>query len=458
MNRTAVILVVGLDRGLLRHAPRLSAFAASGAVRSLRPPLPAVTCTVQSSMLTGAGVDVHGVVANGWYDRDLADIQFWKQSNRLVRSEKVWHEARRRDPSFTCAQLFWWYNMYADVDWAVTPRPIYKADGRKLPDVHTAPADLRDRLRAEIGTFPLFKFWGPGAGIESSRWIADAALLVEQWHRPTLSLVYLPHLDYPLQRLGPDDPKIPEEVRAIDTEAGRLLDAFEREGVRPVIVSEYGVEPVGAPVHINRALRDAGFLALRMEDGLEMLDPGASRAFAVADHQVAHVYIKNPADTEAVAALCRALPGVDSVLDPAARRERHCDHPRSGELLLVAAPACWFTYYYWLDDALAPDFARTVDIHRKPGYDPAELFLAPGVSRATIAWKLLKRKAGLRSPLDVIGLDASVVRGSHGRTDVAPDRRPLLIARNLDAATPDTLPSEAVRAVILDQLFAAPPP
>lgn len=456
MQRTAVILVVGLNESLLAHAPRLSAFAKANGVRRLRPPLPAVTCTVQSSMLTGRPVSSHGIVANGWYSREQAEVQFWKQSNALVRGEKVWHAARRRDQSFTCAKLFWWYNMYAEVDWAVTPRPIYKADGRKLPDVHTHPGDLRDRLQAELGTFPLFKFWGPGASIESTAWIAAAAARVEEWHSPTLSLVYLPHLDYPLQKMGPGDASIPAEVRAVDEQAGMLLDLYEKRGVKPIIVSEYGIEAVTTPpppVHVNRVLRREGLCAVREEEGLELLDAGASEAFAVADHQVAHVYVRQPEMVERVAAICAAIPGVGEVLGAEEQRAQGIAHERSGELVLVAKPGCWFTYYYWLDDARAPDFARTVDIHRKPGYDPVELFLAPGVGKAQIALKLLKRKMGFRTLLDVIPLDATLVRGSHGRVDVARELQPVVIGSCLDRAAPEVLPSEAVHDLVLKQVF-----
>ncbi|MBC7771958.1 MAG: alkaline phosphatase family protein [Pyrinomonadaceae bacterium] len=454
-NRTAVILVVGLNQSLLKHAPRLSAYAAKCQVRRLVPPLPAVTCTAQSSMVTGRPPSAHGVVANGWFNRDQAEVQFWKQSNRLVQGDKVWHAARKIDPAFTCATLFWWYNMYAEVDWSVTPRPIYKADGRKLPDVHTHPADLRDRLQKELGTFPLFKFWGPAASIESTRWIADAALRVEEWHRPTLSLVYLPHLDYPLQKLGPDHPGIPAQVLAVDIEAGRLLDAYQRQGVTSIIVSEYGIEPVSTPVHVNRALRQAGLCRVREEEGLEVMDAGASEAFAVADHQVAHIYIRDQKMIQRVAEICRAIPGVAIVLDKAAQREQGLGHDRSGELVLVASPGHWFTYYYWLDDQKAPDFARTVDIHRKPGYDPVELFLRPGISKAGLAWRLMKKKMGFRTLFDVIPLDAALVRGSHGRVDLPHELSPLVIAPGLSGAASAAMPSEAVHDVILSTMFQA---
>lgn len=469
VQRTAVILVVGLTPPLLAHAPALRAFAESRRLATIRPPLPAVTCTAQTSILTGAPVSTHGIVANGWFDRDLSEILFWKQSNRLVQAPPFYVAARHRNPGFTVAKLFWWYNMYAPADFAVTPRPMYKADGRKLPDIHTHPSALRDRLQAELGTFPLFRFWGPLADITSTRWIADAAIKVDQWHAPTLSLVYLPHLDYPLQRLGPDHPDIAAEVSALDAEFARLLAHYESRGVETVVLSEYGIEPVDTPIHINRELRRAGLLRVRVEDGLELLDAGASLrgdgpfesagAFAVADHQIAHVYVGDPSRVEHVAAVCRSIPGVELVLTAADLVAQSLNHDRAGDLLLVARQGAWFTYYYWLDDSLAPDFARTVDIHRKPGYDPVELFKNPKVSKLGIARRLAMRKMGLRTLLDVIPLDASLVKGSHGRVDPASDHQPILIAPNRSVRhafgnlTGAIMPCERVNEVILSTIF-----
>ncbi len=453
---TAVILVVGLTKKLLGDAaPNLTRFADRGRLRNLRPVLPAVTCTVQSSMLTGAPPREHGIVGNGWYNREQAEVQFWKQSNHLVGGEKVWETARRRDPGVTCANIFWWYNMYSSVDWSVTPRPMYKADGRKLPDVYSEPPDLRTSLQQRLGTFPLFDFWGPGSSIKSSRWIADAALAVHREKRPTLTLIYLPHLDYALQKLGPEHPDIPQAVREIDTVAGDLLDYFDSEGVRVIIVSEYGIDPVDDAVHVNRVLREAGWLRVREEQGLELLDAGASRAFAVADHQVAHVYVQAPDRTAEIASLFKGVEGVEQILDRAEQTNHGIDHPRSGELVLVSEPRRWFSYDYWLDDRRAPDFARTVDIHRKPGYDPLELFLDPAISlpKVKIAGKLLRKKLGFRTLLDVIPLDTKLVRGSHGRVVAEGDRMPVVITGNDGAERGDEIPCTEVRDVILEHLF-----
>jgi predicted AlkP superfamily pyrophosphatase or phosphodiesterase len=426
-------------------------------VRRLATVTPAVTTTVQSTLLTGTLPSCHGIVGNGWYFRDLAEVWLWRQSNRLVEGEKVWEAAKRRDPAFTCAKLFWWYNMYATADWTVTPRPMYPADGRKLPDIYTQPAGLRDDLNRALGTFPLFNFWGPAAGITCSQWIGRCTLRVLEQHRPTLTLVYLPHLDYDLQRLGPAHPAVPRQVAAIDAVCGELIEAARRLDADVVVLSEYGITAVDRPVHVNRALRRAGLLAVREELGREQLDAGASEAFAVADHQVAHVYVKRPERVAEVAQLLGALPGVERVLDAGGKRQFGLDHPRSGELVAIADARSWFTYYHFLDDDRAPDYARTVDIHRKPGYDPVELFLDPQLkfAKLRIAARLAQKFLGMRYLMDVISLDASLVRGSHGRVTDRQEDGPLFLTTRPELLGPGPVAAPDVKDLLLAHVFGA---
>jgi predicted AlkP superfamily pyrophosphatase or phosphodiesterase len=460
MHRTLVLDVVGLTLDLLgEDTPHLAQLAARGGARALSTVTPAVTCSAQATYVTGLLPREHGIVGNGWYFRELSEIWFWRQSNKLVAGEKVWEAGRRRDPSFTCAKLFWWHNMYSSADWSVTPRPMYPADGRKLPDVYTQPPELRDVLRAALGDFPLFQFWGPLAGIASTRWIAQCAQRSWECERPTLSLVYLPHLDYCLQKYGPAHPAVRPELRQVDALAGELIEQVERSGGRVLVLSEYGIGAVTRPSHPNRALREAGLLHVREELGRELLDPGASDAFAVSDHQLAHVYVRDPSRVEEVRALLEKVDGVEAVWDAEDLRQRGLDHPRSGELVLLARPERWFTYYYWLDDERAPDFARTVDIHRKPGYDPAELFFDPALRLPQLraAWRLAQKKLGLRALMDVVGLDASVVRGSHGRPAERPELGPLLISSEpalLPEGNAPLAPTE-VKRLILEHVFGA---
>lgn len=432
MKKTVVINVVGLSARLIgQHTPRLAQWAAKGQIANIQPVLPAVTCTAQSTYLTGQWPSQTGIVANGWYFRDDCEVKFWRQSNKLVQGEKIWDFARNLDPTFTCANLFWWYNMYSTVDYAVTPRPMYPADGRKLPDIYTQPPDLRPQLQAELGPFPLFKFWGPATSVESSQWIADSAKWVEQRTNPTLTLIYLPHLDYCLQKMGCDADLVAQDLNEIDLICGDLISFYEQRGAQVIVLSEYGVTPVNKPVYINRRLREAGLLQVREELGLEFLDAGASQAFAVVDHQLAHVYVNDPAVLPKVRQLLEATDGIAMVLDEGGKREYHLDHDRAGELVAIAQPEAWFAYYYWLDDKRAPDFARTVDIHRKPGYDPVELFLDPAlkIPQLKIASKLLQKKLGFRTLLDVIPLDADLVKGSHGHLTQDPQDCPVFITR-----------------------------
>ncbi len=430
MHKTVVINVVGLTRSLIgAHTPRLRALAERSNVAAVSSVLPAVTTTVQTTYLTGTRPSEHGIVGNGWYFRDECEVKFWRQSNKLVQRPSVWDAAKQLDPSFTCANLFWWYNMYTSADYSVTPRPMYPADGRKLPDVYSNPPELRDELQRELGQFPLFKFWGPATSIASTRWIAEAAIRVDRKHNPTLTLIYLPHLDYELQRVGPDLSKVGKDLAEVDAVVGTLLDHYEKTGARVIVLSEYGITRVSKPVHLNRVLREAGLIAIREELGRELLDAGASKAFAVADHQVAHVYVNDPSRLDDVRRLIESTPGVERVLGEHGKREAGLDHPRSGDLIAIAAPNGWFTYYYWLDDARAPDFATTVDIHRKPGYDPAELFIDPALPlpKVKIGATLLRKKLGFRTLLNVIPTDAALVRGSHGRPAMSDGEAPLLM-------------------------------
>jgi len=428
--RLAVLNIVGLSKSLLgENAPGITAFAEKHGLQTYAPAFPALTTTAQSSILTGTPPEKHGIVANGWYDRESAEVRFWKQSNHIVHGEKIWDTLRKSVPGFTCAKLFWWYNMHSTADFTITPRPLYPADGSKHFDIHTQPMGMRDELKAELGPFPFPAFWGPAAGIASSEWIAASAKWVEQKHSPTLSLVYLPHLDYCLQKDGPAAPNIPAEVRTIDRIVTDLISYYESRSIRVMLLSEYGISPVDQPIHLNRLFREKGWLSIKDELGRETLDYGGCKAFAVADHQIAHIYVNDPAILPEVRALLESTGGIDEI--------RPQNHPRSGDLIAIAKPNAWFTYYHWTDDAKAPDFARTIDIHRKPGYDPCELFIDPAIRfpKAKIVKFLLKKKLGIRALLEVIPLDPTLVKGSHGRDQVPDAEKPILIGSSAKIET-----------------------
>jgi len=420
MPRTIVINVAGLSRDLVDEVPSLAALGERGTCLDLEPVLPAVTCTMQATLTTGRPPSQHGIISSGLYFFDTAEVRFWEQSAHLVTAPRVWDlpisglksqisnlrsEISDRRPKV--AVLFWQQSLYGSADVMVTPKPVHGPGGELIQDCYSRPADLYRRLVAgesaleagqPRGPFNLMHYWGPLAGVEASRWIADASLTVWRDERPDLLLTYLPHLDYSGHRHGPDSEEHRAAARQLEPLLAPLIAAAEADGARVIVLSEYSFVPVGRTVAPNRALREAGFLAIRDVDGAEYLHPGDSRAFAMVDNQVAHVYFPRAgdlaADVRKVRRLLKGLDGVADVLGRAQMAERNLDHPRSGELVALAEPDAHFVYYWWLDDAKAPPFARTVDIHAKPGFDAAELFVDPETK--------------------TIPLSADRVRGSHG--------------------------------------------
>lgn len=430
MKKTIVINVVGLTRKLVAEMPFLKEWVSERQLNLIEPVLPAVTCSAQATYLTGKYPEDTGIVGNGWYFKEESEVKFWRQPNQLIQTEKIWETLKKEDPRFTCANFFWWYNMYSSVDYSITPRPMYPADGRKIPDIYTYPSNLRDDLQKELGPFPLFKFWGPATSIEASKWIAKASKKVDKEKDPTLSFIYIPHLDYNFQRLGPDHPDIGRDLKEVDKVCKDLIKYYEGRDTEIILLSEYGITAVEQPVYINRLLRKNGYIAYRNELGHEVFDAGASEAFAVCDHQLAHVYVKDKGKIAEVRELLERLPGVEKLISGNEKKEYHLDHNRAGDIIAVADASSWFCYYYWLDDDKAPDYARTVDIHRKPGYDPAELFVDPDIKfpKLKIGLKLLKKKLGFRTLMNVIPLKPELVKGSHGRKPESPDDWPVFIS------------------------------
>jgi predicted AlkP superfamily pyrophosphatase or phosphodiesterase len=414
-SRLLVADLVGLTPAVLAHTPRIREMASGGFNTSIETVLPAVTCTAQATLLTGAPPASHGIVGNGWYFRDLDEVLFWRQSRGLIGGDTLFDSLRAAGR--TTANLFGWYNWNCGANYSITPKPSYPADGRKFPGIHTEPGELRAELESHLGPFPLFQFWGPGANIASSEWIAKSAAWVMGKHEPDLVFCYIPHLDYDHQRYGPADPRSIRAAQELDRVAADLFASARERGYEILAFSEYAIGTVSRHAFLNRVLRREGWLRVRLDPAVGELPLfGTSRAFAVCDHQIAHVYISNPADVPAVAKLLSSVPEVGEVLDRDAQRARGLDHSRSGELVAIARDDAWFAYNYWLDDTRAPDFARTVDIHRKPGYDPAELFIDPALPwpRLRVAANLAKKALGFRYLMKVISLDPSMVRGSHG--------------------------------------------
>jgi hypothetical protein len=250
---------------------------------------------------------------------------------------------------------------------------------------------------------------------------------------------------------------MPQLVNELDTACAPLLDMAKKIGARVWVVSEYGHCDVTTPVYLNRILREAGLLAVRRGPFGEQLEPYLSRAFAVCDHQLAHVYVRAADDIPRVRDLLGQTSGVDGVFVGNERSKLHLNHARSGEIVTTAKPTAWFAYPFWLDDERAPDYARAVAIHHKPGYDPCELFIDPTIRfpKLRIARRILQKKLGFRMTLDVIPLDATLVRGSHGLMASDLQNGPLLVA---DGPRPGggLLPITGVRDLVLNALDLLP--
>jgi predicted AlkP superfamily pyrophosphatase or phosphodiesterase len=398
MNYSILLDVVGLeqkhlDSGLL---PNIAKITENGEVGKLEPTFPAVTCTVQASILSGKYPREHGIISNGLYDRSAFNVSFWEQSSSLVQSQRVWDIVRQKNNMKT-AVLFWQNTMYANSDIVVTPRPIH-LDDKMIMWCYSKPIGYYEQLKEKFGEFNLASYWGPLASSKSSEWIANAAEYTLERERPNFLFVYIPHVDYSAQRFGKGGVQVRDDLKKADEIVGRLVQKATTLGIRDeiqfVILSEYNFNDVNGAVPLNLVLRDAGLLSIRTIQEKEYLDFEYSKAFAMVDHQVAHIYTKNGYEKEARSVL-ETTSGVDMVLEGNGKKDLAIDHERSGDLIAIAAKDKWFSYYWWYDEGKAPDFAHKVDIHRKPGYDPVELFIDP------------KTKS--------IPLDTSLVKGSHGR-------------------------------------------
>ena len=450
--RRVVLNVVGLSARDLESGemPHIAGFAKRGSFAKISPAFPAVTCTAQSDYLTGERPAVHGIVGNGWYDRELSEVHFWKQSNRLVQAPKVWDKLHQRSNKLRIANLFWWYNMGTQADISVTPRPNYLADGGKVFDIATYPYEIKNSLKDDLGEFPFKNFWGPAAGLASSQWIAEAAKWIEQNQKPDLNLVYLPHLDYDLQRFGPRSSEAQQARVDIDNLVGGLIEFFEKRGVDVLILSEYAITEVNQDIPLNRILRKHGLLKIKEELGVEILDTFNSQAFAVVDHQVAHVIVQDRSKLDEVRKILENTDSVEKVLDQEAQKKLGINHVRSGDFIVIAKKNAWFSYYWWMNDERAPDYARTVDIHRKPGYDPAELLIDPAIKLPlmNIVWFLLKKRLGFRALLKLTPLTGEKIKGSHGRVPEDSRDWPVIISSQSSAFKSDCTSTEVHQTII----------
>jgi hypothetical protein len=453
MRRTVVLGIPGLMASSIGdHTPHLAALARAGGTRLLSPVLPAVAPAVDATFLTGVEPRVHGCVGSGWYARELGAVVVDRPSSRLVEGERIWEAAKRLEPSFTSATIFWSHAMYGTSDFSLCLRP------RDEGELYAQPGALGPEVVKALGPMPVHALWGPGASIAASRWIGRAARLVYETRQPTLMMVGLPHLDRELQRLGPDHPDAGRALEALDDVVGELVTRVRRDGSRVVVVSPHGMSPVSAPVHLNRALGRAQLLAVRESTGRELLDVGACDAFAVADRQVAHVYVQRPEQVAAVKALLEETEGVERVLDREGMRVEGLDHPRAGELFAIAAADRWFSHQWWSDDAVAPQLARTVGWPGKVGHDPAELFIDPMLvaPRLRLVVKTWLRKLGFDAAVDVVPLSGNLVRGSYGRVSADAVSSPVLLSTEAELLPAAAIDAKSVKRLVLDHVLDVP--
>ena len=392
--------VVGLSPAHLEYLEKLPACSQlikNGKKAIVKPVFPCLTIPGQASLATGKYPCNHGMIANGMFYRDRLEVSFWDQYRSLLQAEPFWENIKKKRPELKTAVLFWQSTLYGKADIIITPKPMH-TDQRMIPWCYSKPVGLYENLVSKIGSFDLRHYWGPMASPMASRWIMNAAIAVLEKHRPNLMMTYLPILDYSCQRFGPEDPRVLDDLKIVDELIGNFLNALNSMGIREdsaiALFSEYSMSQVTGAVFPNLLLREAGLINVREIEGREYLDIEMSRAFAMVDHQIAHVFVQNKEDEKAVAELLQETDGISLVLNRDQQKEYMINHERSGELLAVADHDRWFAYYWWNDPKKAPDFAHTVDIHRKPGYDPLELFLASD-------------KKG-------ISMDTSLIKGSHG--------------------------------------------
>lgn len=393
MKKICVIQIAGLSHELTeRHGELFSPLGLD--FKPLTPCFPAVTCTAQATFRTGMVPGEHGIACNGVYSPDSARVDFWNQSAHLMPPGRIWDAFRQRGG--TVGTVCWQQSVGDDVDLILSPAPIHKHHGGMIQAFYAKPDGLYEKICARIGSkFNLFRYWGPTTGLASTRWIAQATaeILRNPRMRTDLLLTYLPHLDYILQRQGPaPSRRLEKAVAELVCELRTITQAAREEGYALLVWGDYAITEANQPIFPNRILHAAGLMKTRQVGNMLYPDLYASRAFAMADHQIAHVYVRNPQDIPATREILAAATGIAAVRD-----HETMPHRRAGDLILVAEEGAWFAYPWWEDKRQAPEFATHVDIHSKIGFDPCELF-----------WGRLFPPS--------ISMDAANVRGTHGLT------------------------------------------
>ncbi|MCD6459885.1 alkaline phosphatase family protein [bacterium] len=414
MNSLPIVVldVAGLSPELLALkdcCPNITLLSEKNGMLSMVPSFPSVTCTVQASLTTGQSPSVHGIISNGIYNRQTREVNFWGRYNAVLESDRIWNKIKKNGSQKLSSSAFFLQNsVYCGADYTMAPAPLHTHDGGMIQWCYSKPPNLYSDTCAQLGTaFNLMSFWGPMASFDSSRWIFDAGMYCLQQHNPDLSFIYLPHLDYSSQKYGPKSGQVKSDLKKIDDLVGELIEYQAKNKIGIIILSEYGLVEVKKSLAINKIFRQLGWLKVITIQDKEYIDFENSSVFAMVDHQAAHIYLQNISVHEVQKELER-FDEIDMVLTSVGKKDFFIDHPRSGDLIAIAKKNCWFSYYWWIDDDLAPGFTRTMDIHRKPGYDPLELFFDPQIKGIPFATELIK--------------------GSHGRPAKNPDELAVFIA------------------------------
>ena len=398
VKRIIVIDIVGLESKHISEqtTPNIFKISQTGETRELQTVFPAVTCTVQSSLLSGSYPDVHGIISNGLYDRQHYSVSFWEQSSNLVQADRIWDIIKMNQNDSKTAVLFWQNTMYSNSDFVLTPRPLHMED-KMIMWCYSKPLGFYEKLSDKIGKFDLTWYWGPLVSKRSSEWIEMATEYVLENEKPNFLFTYIPHLDYSFQRNGTSYKDLKDDLRFVDELVGKLVKKVTSLGMLEetqfIIFSEYGFTDVNSDIPINSIFRENDLVSVREIEGIEYLDLEYSNAFAMADHQVAHIYAKEGYINQ-VTKILEGIKGIDMILDNNLKQQFRINHQRSGDMIAISNKDKWFSYYWWFDQLKAPSFSRRVDIHRKPGYDPVELFFDPSTKSIPLNGKLVKGSHG----------------------------------------------------------------
>ncbi len=356
---------------------------------------PALTCPIQATLRTGLPPQAHTLLANGFYDKHTRRTAFWEQSSALVKGARIWEKTRTSDHRI--GMYFFQQSLGEAVDELLSPAPIHTHGGGLIMATYQKPPSLLKKQNP----VPLWRYWGPLASPQVGNTIASAlAERIRRGDAPETMLVYLPTLDYDLQRYGVSSSKIERSIRLFCQQLETLVAAARDDQREVTILGDYVISDVTAsPVYLNSHLAEAGYFRTREIKGMLYPDFHETTAFALCDHQVALIYAQADAVSH-VQPLLEGCPGVAKV------------HAGVGDVafILEAEKGTWFAYPWWTHPQQAPDYATHVDIHNKPGFDPCELLFG-------------------KMPFS-ISLDASRIRGTHGRADA-----PVAFASTCHSAT-----------------------